>query len=341
MSIVRRTFKNKLFLLGFATLSGILLASLFYLLVFHDHIPVSPLLYDNNGKPLPAPYSWKLYPPFGTDNFGRNIAIVMLVGAKYTIFAAIVITILRVVPSILFGFLIHFYLGKIKRPIKYLADSINYFPITLLAFLLLKWVSYDEILMSMGEKVHSLWEMTLIYILVLSIVYIPSNSVLIANEVKLINKREFIECSKTLGATTWHIITKHIKPFLVPQLYIIFIKEFMQSLILMSHLGVLSIFIGGLYIKEDLFGITKAVSISSDWAGTLGMWWSFLWTSYPWISLVPIALLTILVLAAKCMLDGLQNVLSTDERVVKEAEKESNEKFKNFDPFQLLKSKTN
>ncbi|WP_144512479.1 ABC transporter permease [Bacillus sp. FJAT-22090] len=341
MSIVKRAFKNKLFLLGFVTISGILLASLFYLLVFHDHIPVSPLLYDNSGKPLPAPYNWELYPPFGTDNFGRNIAIVMLVGAKYTIFAATVITIIRVVPSILFGFLIHFYLGKIERPIKYLADSINYFPITLFAILLLKRISYDEVLMSMGDLVQPLLEMTLIYIFVLSIVYIPTNAVLIANEVKLINKMEFIECSKTLGATTWHIITKHVKPFLVPQLYIIFIKEFMQSLILMSHLGVLSIFIGGLYLKEDLFGVRRDVSISSDWAGALGMWWNLLWTPYVWIPFIPIVLLTILILAAKCILDGLQHVLSTDERIVNVPEKESTEELKQLGPFQLLNTKTN
>ncbi|MFB5089623.1 peptide ABC transporter permease [Psychrobacillus sp. PGGUH221] len=339
MSIAKRTFRNKLFLFGFIIISGLLLASILYFIIYHDRIPTAPLLFDNNGKPIPAPYSGILYPPFGTDNFGRNIAIVMLIGAKYTIFAAFAITLIRVVPSIFFGFLIHFYLGKFKKPIKYIADSINYFPVTLFAFLILNWISFESILMQ--EGIYSFWELVLIYILVLSVFFIPFNSVLIANEVQLISKMEFIECSRTLGASTWHIISKHIRTFLVPKLYLILIKEFMQSLILMAHLGVLKVFIGGITFKEDLFGISRPVSPSSEWAGTLGMWWSFLWTSYPWISLIPIILLTVLILAAKCILDGLQNVLLTVERVAKTVDEDLNVKFKNLSAFQLLKNKKN
>lgn len=334
--MIKRTFQNRLFLLGFITISGLLLASILYFIAFHDRIPTASLLFDNNGRPIPAPYSGILYPPLGTDNFGRNIAIVMLIGAKYTIFAAIVITLIRVVPSILFGFLIHFYLGRFKKPIKYIADSINYFPVTLFAFLILNWISFEGILMQ--ESTYSLWELIGIYILVLSVFFIPFNSVLIANEVKLISKMEFIECSLTLGANTWHIITRHIKTFLVPKLYLIFIKEFMQSLILMAHLGVLNVFIGGITFREDLFGSSRPVSPSSEWAGTLGMWWSFLWTSYPWISLIPIILLTILILAAKCILEGLQQVLFIEERVTIVEDENKNITYENLSRFELIKN---
>ena len=338
MSITKRAFRNKLFLFGFIIISVLMLASILYFLVYDDRIPTAPLLMDSSGKPLPAPYSGILYPPFGTDNFGRNIAIVMLVGAKYTILAAIAITLIRVVPSILLGYVIHFYIEKFKKPLKYMADSINYFPVTLFAFLILNWVSFEGILME--ESFYSFWELVLIYILVLSVFFIPFNSVLIANEVQLISKMEFIECSRTLGGNTWHIISKHIKPFIVPKLYLILLKEFMQSLIVMAHLGVLKVFIGGITFKEDLFGSSRPVSPSSEWAGTLGMWWSFLWTSYPWISLIPIILLTVLILAAKCILDGLQHVLSTDERVLTTVEEDLKVKYESLSAFQLLKNKS-
>lgn len=335
---MKRIFKNKLFLFGFSVISVILSISILYFLFFQDRIPTVGLLYDNTGKPIQPPYSGKVYPPLGTDNFGRNIAVVMIVGAKYTIFAAIVISLIRIIPSIIFGFIIHYYLQKIKNPIKYLADAINYFPITLFAFLILNWVSFQGIIMM--ETTSSYWELVMLYILVVSVVFIPMNSILIANEVELINKMEFIECSRTLGATSRRIITKHIKPFLVPKLYIIFIREFIQSLILMAHLGVLSVFIGGIVLKGDLFGNTKPISPTSEWAGTLGMWWSFLWTSYPWISLVPIILLTILILAAKCVLNGLQDVLSLEEHVVSESDGERVDQFESLESFQLIREKS-
>ncbi|WP_419960296.1 ABC transporter permease [Psychrobacillus sp. BM2] len=335
---MKRTFKNKLFLFGFGTISALLFASVFYYFVFHDQIPISPLLYDNNGKPLPAPYNWNVYPPLGADNFGRNIAIVMLIGVKYTILVGIVITIFRVVPSTLFGFIIHFWLHKIERPIKYIADSINYFPTTLLVFLLFGWTKQA---VSYGESPPSFWGLILFYIFIVTIVAIPSLSVLIANEIRLINKMEFIGCSRTLGASSRRIIIKHIAPFLVPQLFIISIREFLHTLLLMAHLGVLGIFIGGVTIREDLFGISRALTQSNEWAGVIGMWWSFLWSGYPWIAFIPIVFLTILILATKCILDGFQNTLSTDEQVVKKPEHVSIGELKNLDSFQLLKAKVN
>lgn len=339
MNIIKHLLKRKLFLFGFTIISGFFLASLWYYFFFNDQIPTAGLLYGSDGKPLPAPYSGAVYPPLGTDEFGRNIAIVLLVGAKYTIGAALLISLLRVIPSVFIGLFLQLYLKRLKRPLKSIADSINYFPITLLAFLLLNWVSLEGMLM--GENVPPFGTQIVIYVAVLSLIFIPINSVLIANEVELIYNREFIECSRTLGAGTWRIITKHIRPFLVPQLWLIFIREFIQTLILMSHLGILSIFIGGVVPKENLFERMKPVSLSSEWAGALGMWWEYLWTSYPWIAFIPIILLTLLILAAKAMLESLDAVLSSEEHMTP-VEPEKSIDYQNRDslpPFQLLHNK--
>lgn len=339
MGITKRLMKNKLFLIGSSIICGFFLISLLYFFLFNDEIPTAPLLYDENGKPLHAPYSGSDYPPLGTDEFGRNIAIVMIVGAKYTIGAAFIIMVLRVVPALFFGIFLQFFLKWFKRPLKSIADSINYFPITLLAFLLLNWISLEGILMQ--EDVPSFEVQIVIYIAVLSLIFIPLNSVLIANEVELIYNKEFIESSRTMGAGTWRIITKHIWPYLVPQLFIIMIREFIQVLILMAHLGILGIFIGGVVSKGSLFGRNVLTSRSSEWAGTLGMWWDFFWTSYPWIAFIPIILLTVLILAAKGMLNSLESVLATEEQVTQEIGQELPEDAatSQLAPFQLLHPK--
>lgn len=318
---------------------GCFLASLFYFIFFDDQIPSASLLFGENGKPLSAPYSGAVYPPFGTDEFGRDIAIVMLVGAKYTIGAALLITVLRVIPAVFIGLVLQFFLKGLKRPLKSIADSINYFPITLLAFLILNWASQEGVLML--EDIPSLGVQVAMYIAVLSLIFIPLNSVLIANEVELIYRKEFIECSRTLGAGAWRIISKHIRPFLIPQLFIILIREFIQTLMLIAHLGILGIFIGGMVFKENLFGNSKASSRSGEWAGTLGMWWDYLWTSYPWIAFIPIICLTLLILAAKAMLDSLVTVLA-DEEEGKQAELQlsvEHPKLNGLSPFQRLHTK--
>lgn len=339
MYLLKRLVKKKLFLAGFSLIAGCFFVSLFYFIFFDDYIPAASLLYGENGKPLPAPYSGSVYPPFGTDEFGRNIAIVLLVGAKYTIGAALLITLLRVIPAVFMGLILQFFLKGLKRPLKSIADSLHYFPITLLAFLMLNWATREGVLMQ--DDIPSFGIQVLLYIAVLSFLFIPLNSVLIANEVELIYRKEFIECSRTLGAGTWRIITQHIRPFLIPQLFVVLIREFIQTLILMAHLGILGIFIGGTVFMENLFGRSTAASRSGEWAGALGMWWDYLWTSYPWIAFIPIIFLTMLILAAKAMLDSLGTVLSSEEEV-KQAELQKfveQPKLKESSPFQLLHPK--
>ncbi|MGB5947079.1 MAG: ABC transporter permease subunit [Paenisporosarcina sp.] len=345
MFIMKRLFLNKLFITGFFIINSMLLVSILYFFIFNDRIPTSPLLFDSSGKPLPAPYSMKIFPPFGTDNFGRDLLIVMIVGTKYTIAATLIITFLRVFPSIWIGLFIHFFLQKIERPLKSIADALNYFPITLLAFLLLNVILIQEVIvydidgvLVRGPEPLPYWNRIVLFLVVLAALFIPTNSILIANEVKAIYNKEFIESSRTLGASNWRIVSKHIKLFLVPQIAIIFLRDFIQTLILMSHLAVLGIFIGGFTRRGDLFGYTKQLSNSNEWAGLLGMWWDYLWTSYPWISFIPILFISILILSAKAMMEGLTNVLATADHLREPIERRTETEFiKSDNSFQRIK----
>lgn len=345
MYILKRLLLDKLFLTGFIISGGLFLVSILYFLIFNDHIPTSPLLFDPNGKPLHAPYSFRNFPPFGTDSFGRDLFIVMVVGVKYTIIAALIITFLRVFPSIWIGLFLHFFLKKLERPIKSMVDAFNYFPMTLFAFLLLNVILFQDTSMIIvdgvlveGPEPLPYGERVILYFVVLAFLYIPTNSILISNEVKIIYNKEFIESSRTLGASNWRIVTKHIKPFLVPQLAIIFLRDLIQTLILMSHLAVLGLFLGGYVLREGLFGQKKAISTSNEWTGLLGMWWEFLWTSYPWISCIPILFLSILILSFKGMMEGLTNVLTSIDSIREPAEKRTEtDSIKTDNPFQRVK----
>jgi len=335
---MKALFKNRLFLTGFSIISGLLAVSLFYWAFYNDNIPaLTEMLKGEDGKPIRPPYSGALYPPFGMDEFGRNILFVMIVGFKYTLLAGVAITMIRVVPSIFFGLGIHYLLGKFERPIKSMADAINYFPTTLLAYMLLLYPLVAGVFWE-DPSIPGYWGRVWLFILVLSVIFIPTNSVIIANEVKKIDQMEFIEASRTLGANTGRIITKHIRPFLVPQLYIIFVREFIQTLLLMSHLGVLSIFVGGVVERSNLFFMTIGVSRSDEWTGLIGMWWRYLWTAYPWIAVIPVVAFTILILAAKSMLEGIKEVYSTETVIVHVADKQSDPVDPDIPPFELLRN---
>ena len=56
---------------------------------------------------------------------------------------------------------------------------------------------------------------------------------------------EFAGCTIVLGGNRRHILRKHLLPFLKPRFVVLFLREAIQVLILLSHLGILGIFFGG------------------------------------------------------------------------------------------------
>ncbi|MCP3740502.1 ABC transporter permease subunit [Rossellomorea sp. BNER] len=297
------------------------------------------MLRYENGKYMKPPYSPLEYPPLGTDNFNRNVLLVIMVGAKYTIGAAIIISALRVFPSVLIGLFLYFYMGKLRKIINTVIDATNYFPQTLLAFLLMIWVMKEGPLVSPDTYSYSFEDRIVIYILILAFISIPSLSQLFSNEVKKIMSYEFIDSARVLGATKRDFVLKHIKPFIIPQIFLVFIREFIAVMLLISHLGVLGIFIGGATLSSDVFNRPVFVSLSNEWSGLLGSWWEFLWTTYPWIPFIPVVFFTLTILSAKLMLNGIIGELDHDRKNTKNNESlvDKNVNFNSEERFSRVK----
>ncbi len=81
------------------------------------------------------------------------------------------------------------------------------------------------------------------------------------------------------------------------------IQQFIQVLIVLSHLGVLNLFFGGTYVDYGGGGPPK--SMYYEWSGLVGVYFRSL-NFHPWIALVPIAFFALTILAAQLMLNGLK-----------------------------------
>ncbi|WP_262371803.1 ABC transporter permease subunit [Rossellomorea aquimaris] len=309
--MLRKLMKNPAFLMGFIFLFGMFASSLVYYVGWGDEVPKLDLMKNEEGDFLSPPYSPVEYPPLGTDNFNRNILLLIIVGAKYTIGAAMVITLCRVLPSVLLGLVLHFYLKPFRRIIDNIVDAANYFPPTLLSFLLLNWMMLDGPLYDPEGFPYDFTDKTIFYLVILIVISLPSLTLLFSNEYDRIMSQEFVDSAKVLGATKRNYILNHIRPFILPQIFLVSIREFMIIMLLIAHLGVLNIYIGGSSLEVDLFDNPFLVSLSHEWSGLLGSWWQFLWTTYPWISFIPVFFFTLTILSAKLMLIGATHVMET------------------------------
>ncbi|WP_059352066.1 ABC transporter permease [Bacillus coahuilensis] len=296
---MRKAFKQPLFLLGFFVLVGFVTASFVYWALYNDEIKQIQYLRDSSGTliaaaPL-APFSEM---PLGSNALGYSMLGAILVGAKYTILVTIVVAGLRMLVSIPIGMVLGTVFTKQKKYVNGMFDPFYFIPLSILAIYLMRPVVFST---PEGFE-NSLWERILLQIIIMTILAIPTLSILISNEVGQVNKKEYIASAKTLGARPLRIMRKHIYPELREKFFVIFGQQVMQTLILLIHLGVVQIFLGGTIMS---FGMMQdpPKSFSNDWSGLIGN--SFRWIeTAPWIPLAPIACFSITMLAVAFMIEG-------------------------------------
>jgi len=194
--IVRRFKKNKLAMAGLIFL--LLLVIISFATTIID-IVTDNYIYDNyvikqdlrNRLQTPS-----LSHPFGTDEFGRDILLRVVWGARYSIFIGVVSMIFATIIGGILGAISGFY-GKIcDNIIMRLMDVFLAIPQMLLA---------TAIVAALGASTFNL-------LLAIAISTVPTMARTVRAQVLTIKEQEFIEAARAVGASDARIIAKYIVP---------------------------------------------------------------------------------------------------------------------------------
>ncbi|WP_033796094.1 ABC transporter permease [Bacillus pseudomycoides] len=305
---MRSIWKSKRFLIGFIYLFVLLTASFIYSWFFKDSIPEAPLLlYNDNNELLgKAPFSPSLMPPFGSDRFGESIFLQILEGAKFTILFAVGISLLRILFGTCIGILLSLYATKFKRFFQACSEVFYYIPTLFIAFILITPINL--VITSNADRLSPNISFALYQAIILIFIALPTISLYISSEVDEFMKKDYISSSQLMGASRFHIIKKHLRVLLLDRVFLLFMEHIVQTLILMIHLALLNIVIGGIQMKEMDEGQFKPVSLSNDWAGLIGLNRNEMNLSL-WIIFYTLATFFITILFIKLMTLGIQDAL--------------------------------
>lgn len=301
----RSYLKSPPILLGLSVLLVLLLASLLFSFFFNELLAPEPrLLYNENGKLIATnPYPPTIVPPFGTDRLGYNILYKVIDGAKYTLAMVFIVALLRVFFSLLTGLFCHFYLFKAKKGKTYFISFFQAFysiPQVLLAFILI------SPFLIVGFNDLEFFQLVIYQVMVLIIISIPHLTLLIADECNRISQEEFMEGAKVLGGSNYHLFKKHMLPHLGRPLLIFFSQQVGQVLILLTHLGLLRIFLGGAIKVEMGNGMgAKFISLSNEWSGLIGMDFREIVLA-PWIIVAPLVAFMVTILCVNLITGELE-----------------------------------
>lgn len=297
--MIRYVLKDWKFILSFSFISVIVLLSFLYEPFYGNVVWEMESIYDVNGNVIAStPFTPSQYPPFGTDRAGSPILAKIIQGAKYTIITGILISFIQVI----IGFMISlFYFGLpkfIKDFIEGVVESQLYVPATI--------VAYMSLGLLYSEDVRSL---IILQLVVLIFIGIPPIVLLLVKDIQKVLKEEYILASKTLGANRYNLYKKHIIPFMMPRIVLQFSQRTVEVLMLIIHLGFLTVFLGGSVSVEIFDGVTRNYSITNEWAGDIGKHFRDIFLT-PWMIYIPLIFYAITVLSFNMMTNTFQNFIN-------------------------------
>lgn len=245
-----------LFILGFFVV--VALAS--PLLVSPDQI--EPATAD--GIPNHAPYAGY---PMGTDNFGRSVLSLIIVGARISLLVGITATLVAVFLGASIGLVSGYYGGtRIDTGLNALTNW----------FLVLPWLVLAIVMSAILGA--SVW----IIILVIGITSWAQPARLIRAQTLSVRARPYVERARVLGASDWSILTRHVLPNVSPVIFANAILTVAIAILTETTLSILGL--------GDATAISWGTIIEQAFSGgamTNQYWW---WITPPGVMIVLVTL---------------------------------------------------
>jgi ABC-type dipeptide/oligopeptide/nickel transport system permease subunit len=305
---------------------AILLASSFILPYIYPEYDreTSSYLKDSSGDIIAAPpYTPGEMPPMGSDKMGRNVAVLLIAGAKYTILAAIGIAFMRMVIGFLFGLFYTFLSRRVVKHVKALAEVFQFIPLVIIVYALLFYVDKAFQTNALGSTNYLIIQM-----LAISIVVVPSLGIYIGEEMKIFMRNEFIEASRTMGGTKKHLITTHLWPQFRRHSVVLFSEQISQTLALLIQLGIIYITLGGL--RKINFGIggtdPEYFTVTNEWAAMISINLTQIFVN-PWLVVAPLVFFATLIFLVNTISSNLKVLLLNSGQVKGSGKSEDYEEF--------------
>jgi len=248
------------------------MAGLVILLFFIAVAVLAPLIASGEGLDPTCPCTGVPFQPpsrefpFGTDNLGRSVLTLTIWGARISLLVGLMATLISMVIGSLIG-IVAGYLGR--WPESLLMRLTDW-------FLVIPFLPLAIVLASL------LGRSLLIIILVIGVTSWPSTARIVRAQTLSVKERPYVERARALGASGWHLVTRHILPNVGPLIFantILTVAIAILSETTLSFLGLgdpLSTSWGT--ILESAFG---------SGAATAGNWW---WLLPPGFAIVLVVL---------------------------------------------------
>jgi peptide/nickel transport system permease protein len=194
----------------------------FVMIIFAWNIsPYNPLE-QNFAQKLTAP-SWQHL--FGTDPLGRDILSRVLIGSRISILAAVQCIVIAAIIGVFYGGIAGYTGGIVDEVMMRIGELFMSFPTIILAIVIASALG--------GSLFNTL--------LTMSIVWWPNYARVMRSMVLQVKSNEYVEASKSLGASQFRIFFKEILPNSISTIIVLATVDFGNAILLFASLSYLGL----------------------------------------------------------------------------------------------------